>query len=105
MIDFYEGQVLCLSRLEETVNDSQLIIECVLEDFDIKSVLLEKISSLCPSEAIIATCTLRLDIGKLAEKIKHKERFVGLRFLYPVYYIPEVEFTPHKDTGMSFFIL
>lgn len=96
---FNKGQVLCLSRLEETVNDSQLIIECVLEDFDIKSVLLEKISSLCPSEAIIATSTLRLDIGKLGEKIKHKERFVGLRFLYPVYYISEVEFTPHKDTG------
>jgi hypothetical protein len=38
-------------------------------------------------------------MGKLAEKVRSKERFVGLRFLYPVYYIPEVEFTPHKDTG------
>ena len=36
---------------------------------------------------------------KLAEKVRSKERFVGLRFLYPVYYIPEVEFTPHKDTA------
>lgn len=94
-----KGQVLCLSRLEETVNDAQIIIECVLEDFDIKSVLLEKISSLCPAEAILVTNTLRLDIGKLAENIKHKERFTGLRFLYPVYYISEVEFTPHKETG------
>lgn len=91
--------MLCLSRLEETVNDSQLIIECVVDDFDIKSVLLEKISSLCPADAIIVTNTIRLDITKLAEKIKLKERFVGLRFLYPVYYISEVEFTPHKDTG------
>lgn len=88
-----------MSRLEETVNDAQIIIECVLEDFDIKSVLLEKISSLCPAEAILVTNTLRLDIGKLAENIKHKERFTGLRFLYPVYYISEVEFTPHKETG------
>ncbi len=93
------GQVLCLSRLEETVHDAQIVIECVVEDFDVKTVLLEKISSLCPIDSIIATSTLRMDIGKLAEKVRSKERFVGLRFLYPVYYIPEVEFTPHKDTG------
>jgi hypothetical protein len=95
----FTGQVLCLSRLEETVNDAQLIIECVVEDFDVKLVLLEKVSSLCPIDAIVVTSTLRFDISKLAEKVRSKERFVGLRFLYPVYYIPEVEFTPHKDTG------
>ena len=95
----FTGQVLCLSRLEETVNDAQLIIECVVEDFDVKAVLFEKISSLCPPDAIIVSNTLRLDLSKLAEKLKHKERFAGLRFLYPVYYISEVEFTPHKDTG------
>ena len=79
-----------MSRIEETINDSQLIIECVVEDFEVKSDLLEKISLMCPSDCIIVSTTLRLDIGKLAEKIKQKERFIGLRFLYPVYYIPEV---------------
>jgi len=79
-----------MSRIEETINDSQLIIECVVEDFDVKSVLLEKISYMFPSDCIIVSTTLRIDIGKLAEKIKQKERFIGLRFLYPVYYIPEV---------------
>ena len=81
-----------MSRIEETINDSQLIIECVVEDFEVKSDLLEKISLMCPSDCIIVSTTLRLDIGKLAEKIKQKERFIGLRFLYPVYYIPEVIF-------------
>ena len=46
------GQVLCLSRLEETVNDAQIIIETVVEDFDVKLVLLEKISSFCPVDAM-----------------------------------------------------
>ncbi len=55
----FTGQVLCLSRLEETVNDAQLIIECVVEDFDVKCVLFEKISSICPPDAIIVTSTLR----------------------------------------------
>lgn len=79
-----------MSRIEETVNDAQLIIECVVEDFDVKSNLIEKISFMCPTECIIVTTTLRIDILKLSEKIKNKERFIGLRFLYPVYYIPEV---------------
>ncbi len=110
--------VLSLSRLEETVNDAQLIIECVIEDFDVKAVLLEKLSALCPIDCILISTTLRLDIAKLAEKVKNKERFLGLRFLYPVYYISEVksclpmksnwdrkilsfqvEITPHKETA------
>ncbi|RNA05873.1 peroxisomal fatty acid beta-oxidation multifunctional AIM1-like [Brachionus plicatilis] len=94
----FTGRILCLSRLEETVNDAQLVVECVIEDFDIKSVLLGKISSFCPNDAIIVTSTLRLDLAKLAENVSNKARFAGLRFLYPVYYIPEVEFTPIKDT-------
>jgi 3-hydroxyacyl-CoA dehydrogenase len=84
----FTGQVLCLSRLEETVNDAQLVIECVVEDFEIKSSLFEKISSLCPEDCIITTSTLRLDVAKLAEKTKLSDRFLGLRFLYPVYFIP-----------------
>ena len=27
------------------------------------------------------------------------QRTIGLRFLYPVYYIPEVEITPGKETS------
>ncbi len=76
-----------------------MVLECVVEDFDVKSVLLEKISQICPPDCIIATNTLRLDLAKLAENIKNKERFLGIRFLYPVYYISEVEVTPYKDTA------
>jgi 3-hydroxyacyl-CoA dehydrogenase len=86
----FAGQVLCLSRIEETINDAQIIIECVAEDYDVKSILFEKMSLLCPIDCILVTSTLRFDIAKLAEKIKHKERFLGLRFLYPVYCISEV---------------
>lgn len=95
----FTGQVLCLSRLEETVNDAQLVIECAVEDFDVKCLLLEKVSQICPVECLIVSSTLRLDIAKLAESVRNKERFLGLRFLYPVYYISEVEITPYKETA------
>ena len=44
----FTGQVLCLSRLEETVNDAQIVIECVAEDFDVKAALFEKLSVFAP---------------------------------------------------------
>ena len=37
----FQGQVLCMSRLEEAVNDADLILECVSEDLEIKKDLLE----------------------------------------------------------------
>ena len=33
--------MLCMSRLEEAVNDADLILECVVEDLEIKKDLLE----------------------------------------------------------------
>jgi hypothetical protein len=81
------------------VHDSELIIECIIEDFDIKSVLFKQLSDMAPVNCIITTNTLTLSVNDLADKIKNTGRFLGLRFLYPVYYISEVEITPSKYTS------
>ena len=93
------GNVLCFSRLEETLSDAQLIIECVVEKMDVKCEVLARISSLASDQAIIVSNTMRLDVSQLAERVLRPERFVGLRFLYPVYYIPEVELTLHAGVS------
>ncbi|KAL4237432.1 hypothetical protein ACF0H5_002149 [Mactra antiquata] len=95
----FVGQVLCMSRLEETVNDAEFIIECVTEDLEIKKDLFERVSHLCSSTAIISSMTLRLNVSDIFERTTNKERTLGLRFLYPVYYISEVEITPNKHTS------
>ena len=56
-------------------------------------------SEKAPVNCIICTNTLTLSVNDLADKIKNTGRFLGLRFLYPVYYIPEVEITPSKYTS------
>ena len=56
-------------------------------------------SHCCKETAIICTNTLRLKGDDVVERTAFKERTVGLRFLYPVYYIPEVELTPNKHTS------
>nr|XP_022329712.1 uncharacterized protein LOC111128407 [Crassostrea virginica] len=97
----FVGQVLCLSRLEETVNDADFIFEAVKEDLEIKKDLLERVSHLCKNDAIIGSSTLRLKIDDVMAGVMNKERSLGLRFLYPVYYIPEVEINPASFTSQK----
>lgn len=95
----YIGPVLCMSRLEETVNDADFIFECVIEDLGIKNELMERITYSCKPEAIICTNSLRLKVDDVFCKVQGKERCIGLRFLYPVFTIPEVELTPCQHTS------
>ncbi|XP_006813149.1 putative 3-hydroxybutyryl-CoA dehydrogenase [Saccoglossus kowalevskii] len=92
------GQVLCMSRLEETVIDAEFIFEAVIDDLQIKQDLFESVSHLCSPTAVIGSNTLYLDMNKIIEKAAYKERILGLRFLHPVYTIPEVEITATKFT-------
>ncbi|XP_046333342.2 3-hydroxybutyryl-CoA dehydrogenase-like [Haliotis rufescens] len=93
------GQILCMSQLEETVSDAEVIFEVVKENLNIKQDLFERISHLCKPSAIIATNTLCLNITDIVERTLNKERTIGLRFLFPVYYIPEVEIMAGRHTS------
>lgn len=97
----FVGQVMCMSRLEETVNDADFIFEAVKEDMEIKKDLLERVSHLCRGDTVIGSCTLRLKIDDVMAGVMNKERSLGLRFLYPVYYIPEVEINPASFTSQK----
>lgn len=37
----FQGQILCLSRLEETVKDAEIIFEAVIDDLQVKQDLFE----------------------------------------------------------------
>lgn len=95
----FVGQILCLSSVEETVADAEFIFEAVPEDMKLKQDLFQKISKCCPRDAVIATNTLRLDISVMMDAVVGRERTLGIRFLYPVYCIPEIEIMPCKYTS------
>ncbi|CAF1273587.1 unnamed protein product [Adineta ricciae] len=93
------GQILCLNRLEDAVKDVEFVFECVIENMEIKQSLIEKAAQFAPANVIICSNTMRLDLDKISENLSHKESFVGARFLFPVYYVPEVELNPSKSTS------
>ena len=70
---------------------TDLVIEAVPEDFDLKVKLFEQLSRLCPPDRVFVTNTSTLSITKMAEQLTGPERFVGVHFLHPVTKVKLVE--------------
>ncbi|XP_035695643.1 L-carnitine dehydrogenase-like isoform X2 [Branchiostoma floridae] len=92
------NNLICASSLEAAVEGAQFVLEAVVEDLQVKSDLMRRISSTCSQTAVLGTNTLTLDITAISEHVLHKQRLIGIRFLYPVYTIPEVEVTMGGNT-------
>ena len=70
---------------------TDLVIEAVPEDFDLKVKLFEQLSRICPPDRVFVTNTSTLSITKMAEQLTGPERFVGVHFLHPVTKVKLVE--------------
>lgn len=68
-----------------------LIIEAVVENPDVKKELYARIEPQLGPDTILATNTSTIPIGRLAEGLKHPERFCGIHFFNPVRSMPLVE--------------
>ena len=97
----FAGRITLLARLEEAAADAKFVFECVVEDAAVKEQVFGRLSNVCGEEVILASCTLHVPIATLSGKVQHADRVLGVRFLYPVYYIPEVELTLGPTTSRS----
>ena len=67
----------------ENVDPStDLVIEAVFEDFDIKKAVFETLNDVCDSHTILASNTSSLSVDRLASSTGRPDRFVGLHFFY-----------------------
>ena len=85
----------CTSRISTTTSmdnlgGCDLIIEAIIEDFDIKTKVLKEISEIA-SGAIIATNTSSLSVTELGAACGCADRLVGMHFFNPAPIMPLVE--------------
>jgi len=85
--------------LESSVKDADLIVECVVENMEIKQNLFADVEKLCRKDAILATNTSVMSITEIASKVELKERVVGTHFWNPPYLIPLVEVVKGLETS------
>jgi 3-hydroxybutyryl-CoA dehydrogenase len=64
--------------------DSQLVIEAIFEDLDIKLDIFKKLDAMCPSDTILASNTSSLPITKLAGVTNRADKVIGMHFMNPV---------------------
>ena len=67
-----------------TFSDSELCIEAIIENFEIKKTLFEKLDGILPSKGILCSNTSSISITKLAATTKRPSQFIGMHFMNPV---------------------
>ena len=92
------GEVSVFTDLEEALKEASMVIESVVEELEVKKEIMKKTSRLVDRSTVIISSTLRLPLDEIFSGILAPERSIGLRFLFPVYAIPEVEITPWDYT-------
>jgi len=73
------------------LNECDLIVEAVTEDFELKMKIFKEIDELAEKNCIFISNTSTLSLTKLAEATKRPDKVIGLHFLTPVSKIPVVE--------------
>lgn len=81
-VEAIEGRITGVVGVENTAVDTDLVIEAVFEDFDIKTAVFNTLDKACGPDTILASNTSSLSVNALAEATGRSDRFVGLHFFY-----------------------
>ncbi len=85
----------------QTLSDSDLTIEAIVENIDIKKKVFQELESYVSKDCIIASNTSSLSIASIAASLAYSERCIGIHFFNPaplmklVEVIPAVQTAPH----------
>lgn len=93
------SNILFTKELKESVENADLIIEAVHENFELKKKIIRDLDSMCKGDVIISSNTSSLSISSLADKTLYPERIIGMHFMNPVPVMPLVEIVVGSTTS------
>jgi 3-hydroxybutyryl-CoA dehydrogenase len=77
------GRITPTLKLEDG-KDADLVIEAIIEDFNLKKETFAALDSICPPQAILASNTSSVPITQIAAATKRPEKVIGMHFMNPV---------------------
>jgi 3-hydroxybutyryl-CoA dehydrogenase len=83
----------------ESMKESDLIIEAIVENSTIKKELFSHMESIVSNDCVLATNTSSISITSLASSLKNPIRFIGIHFFNPAPIMPLVEIIPALQTN------
>ena len=75
------------------------VVEAVVEKLGVKQKVLAECESLLNSDAVLSSNTSTISISRLADGLKHPDRFCGMHFFNPVHRMPLVEVIRGEKTS------
>tara|TARA_B100000902_G_scaffold201890_1_gene192404 strand:+ start:12322 stop:13473 length:1152 start_codon:yes stop_codon:yes gene_type:complete len=83
----------------DAIKESNIVIEAIVEDLEIKKNVFSKIENIVNDKCIIASNTSSLSIASIASACKNAERVIGIHFFNPAPLMPLVEIIPAVQTS------
>jgi len=81
------------------VADSDLVIEAVIEDIQIKKEMFQTLDSICKPDAIFASNTSSISITELAAFTNRRDKFIGMHFFNPASIMKLIEVIRGLETS------
>ena len=85
--------------LEDTVEDSDVVIETVSEQLALKRRIFRALDRCCPRRTILACNTSTFMPSQLASVTERRDKVLVAHYFNPPYLLPLVELVPSKDTS------
>ena len=100
-VDEIKSRITGVVGVENTAENTDLVIEAVFEDFDIKTAVFKTLDEACGDHTILASNTSSLSVNELAKATGRPDKFVGLHFFYHPAKNRLVEVIPAKTTSQD----
>lgn len=85
-----------------TLANCSLVMECVIEDIDIKAQVYKKITDVVSTNTVVASNTSAIAISILQKLVPNPERFIGVHFAEPAYATRFLEITCGELTDAAY---
>jgi 3-hydroxybutyryl-CoA dehydrogenase len=84
-----------------TLNESDLVIEAIVERLDIKQTLFTELENIVSEQCILASNTSSLSVTSIASACKLPQRVIGIHFFNPAPIMELVEIVPALQTSQE----
>ncbi len=93
------ARLVTTTSVADAVEGADLVVEAAPESMEIKAAIFGEVDAVARADAILATNTSSLSIGRIAESVSGPDRFLGLHFFNPVHIMKLVEVVWGPETS------
>jgi 3-hydroxybutyryl-CoA dehydrogenase len=90
---------ICPTLELRDVVDCDIVIEAIVEDYQVKASLIRELDEVCRETTILATNTSSISVTRIASASKDPSRVIGMHFFNPVVLMELIEIIPAMQTS------